>query len=274
MRARLDWAAAHTIAAREFRDRLRNRWVLAVALVFAVFALAIAWFGMAQQGSVGYRGIDVTIVSLSSLVTYLVPLIALLLGYDAIVGERERGSLELLLSMPITRLELLLGKFAGLAAALSAATALGFGAALLVLSDRLDAGDALHFFGFAASAILLGLAFLSLSLCLSVLARHRIRASGLAIGLWFLFVLVFDMVLMGVLVLSQGALDSSLFGALLLLNPADVFRLLNIFSSDQVQGLYGLATVMPEHMTDPALLVGVMLAWIAVPFAVAAWRFK
>ena len=76
MRARLDWSAAATIASREFRDRLRNRWVLAVALVFALFALAIAWFGMAQQGSVGYRGIDVTIVSLSSLVTYLVPLVA------------------------------------------------------------------------------------------------------------------------------------------------------------------------------------------------------
>jgi len=274
MRARLDWSAARTIAAREFRDRLRNRWVLVVALVFALFALAIAWFGMAQQGSVGYRGIDVTIVSLSSLVTYLVPLIALLLGYDAIVGERERGSLELLLSMPITRFELLLGKFGGLAAALAASTALGFGAALLALSNQLDARDVLHFFGFAGSAILLGLAFLGMSLCLSVLARSRVGASGLAIGLWFLFVLVFDMVLMGVLVLSQGALDSSVFGALLMLNPADVFRLLNIFSSDQVQGLYGLATVMPEHMTNPALLVGVMLAWIAVPFAIASWRFK
>lgn len=274
MRARLDWSAARTIAAREFRDRLRNRWVLAVALVFAVFALAIAWFGMAQQGSVGYRGIDVTIVSLSSLVTYLVPLIALLLGYDAIVGERERGSLELLLSMPITRFELLLGKFGGLAAALAVSTALGFGAALLALSNNLDARDAMHFFGFAGSAILLGLAFLSMSLCLSVLARSRIGASGLAIGLWFLFVLVFDMVLMGVLVLSQGALDSGVFGALLMLNPADVFRLLNIFSSDQVQGLYGLATVMPEQMTNPALLAGVMLAWIAVPFAIASWRFK
>lgn len=274
MHARLDWSAARTIAAREFRDRLRNRWVLAVALVFAVFALAIAWFGMAQQGSVGYRGIDVTIVSLSSLVTYLVPLIALLLGYDAIVGERERGSLELLLSLPITRFELLLGKFAGLAAALATATALGFGAALLVLMDKLDARDAMHYFGFAGSAILLGLAFLSLSLCLSVLAHNRIRASGLAIGLWFLFVLVFDMVLMGVLVLSQGALDSSVFGILLMLNPADVFRLLNIFSSEQVQGLFGLATVMPEHMTNPALLAGVMLAWIVVPFAIASWRFK
>ena len=126
----------------------------------------------------------------------------------------------------------------------------------------------------SGSAILLGLAFLSMSLCLSVLAHNRVGASGLAIGLWFLFVLVFDMVLMGVLVLSQGALDSSVFGALLMLNPADVFRLLNIFSSDQVQGLYGLATVMPEHMTNPALLVGVMLAWIAVPFAIASWRFK
>ncbi|WP_426339583.1 ABC transporter permease [Pseudoduganella sp. S-14] len=274
MHARLDWSAAATIASREFRDRLRNRWVLAVALVFAVFALAIAWFGMAQQGSVGYRGIDVTIVSLSSLVTYLVPLIALLLGYDAIVGERERGSLELLLSLPITHFELLLGKFAGLAAALAASTALGFGVALLALSNQLDARDAMHFLGFAGSAILLGLAFLSMSLCLSVLAHNRIRASGLAIGLWFLFVLVFDMVLMGVLVLSQGALDSSVFGALLMLNPADVFRLLNIFSSEQVQGLYGLATVMPEHMTSPGLLAGVMLAWIAVPFAIATWRFK
>ena len=274
MRAQLDFAAARTIAAREFRERIRNRWVLAVALVFAVFALAIAYFGSAQQGAVGYRGIDVTIVSLSSLVTYLVPLIALLLGYDAVVGERERGALELLLSLPITRFELLLGKFAGLAAALTVSTALGFGAALLVLSGQFDARDALHFFGFAGSAILLGLAFLSLSLCLSVLAHDRIHASGLAIGMWFFFVLVFDLVLMGVLVLSDGQLGSGVFGALLLLNPADVFRLLNIFSSEQVQGMYGLATVMPERLTNPALLAGVMLAWIAAPFTFASWRFR
>lgn len=80
------------IASKEFRDRIRNRWVLAVALVFAVFSLAIAYFGAAQQGAVGFRGIEVTIASLVSLVIYLVPLIALILGFDAIVGERERGS--------------------------------------------------------------------------------------------------------------------------------------------------------------------------------------
>ena len=113
-----DFAQVRIIAGKEFRDRIRNLWVLSVALIFSLFALAIAYFGTAQQGAVGFRGIDVTVASLVSLVIYLVPLIALILGYDAIVGERERGSMELLLSMPITRSEILLGKYIGLSGAI------------------------------------------------------------------------------------------------------------------------------------------------------------
>ncbi|HSA48218.1 MAG TPA: ABC transporter permease, partial [Candidatus Competibacteraceae bacterium] len=56
------------IASKEFWDRIRNRWVLAVAVIFTVFALVIAYFGAAQQGAVGFRGMDVTIASLVSLV--------------------------------------------------------------------------------------------------------------------------------------------------------------------------------------------------------------
>ena len=88
------------IALKELRDRLRNRWVLAVSLVFSVFALVIAYFGGAQQGVVGLRSVEFTITSLVSLVIYLIPLIALLLGFDAIVGERERGSLDLQMHEP------------------------------------------------------------------------------------------------------------------------------------------------------------------------------
>ena len=71
----IEFRQIRVIAGKEFRDRLRNRWVLAVALVFTVFALVIAYFGSAQQGAVGWRNIDVTIASLVSLVIYLVPLI-------------------------------------------------------------------------------------------------------------------------------------------------------------------------------------------------------
>ncbi len=274
MSSRIEWSQVRVIASKEWRDRIRNRWVVAVAVIFALFALAIAYFGAAQQGEVGFHGVDATVASLVSLVIYLVPLIALILGYDAIVGERERGSLELLQSMPITRAEILLGKYLGLAGALAGATVVGFGAGLLPLAAELTVRDGYHYAGFVFSAVLMGMAFLSISVLLSVLASDRVRASGAAIGLWFFYVLIFDLLLMGALVMSQGKLSSALFGAILMLNPADVFRLLNIFSSEQVQTMYGLSTVMPGALTNPLVLLAIMLAWIALPFLIAIRRFK
>ena len=263
-----------SIAAKEFRDRIRNRWVLAVALVFTVFALVIAYFGAAQQGAVGFRNIDVTIASLVSLVIYLIPLIALILGFDAIVGERERGSLDLLLSMPITRLELLLGKYLGLAAALSSSTVAGFGVVGVILSAQMPAAALFHYLGFMASSILLGLAFLAMAVLLSTVAGDRTRASGAAIALWFFFVLVFDLLLLGALVASGGDYGGQIFPYLLLLNPADIFRILNIFSMDEVRTLYGLATVFPEALANPWLLGAFMGLWIVAPLVLAARRFR
>jgi len=262
------------IAAKEFWDRIRSRWVLAVAVVFTLFALVIAYFGAAQQGQVGFRGIEVTVASLVSLVIYLVPLIALILGFDAVVGERERGSLDLLLSMPITRIELLLGKFAGLSAALAFATVAGFGLVGVLLSYQLSLSELFHYFGFVLSAILMGMAFLSMAMLVSVLAADRTRASGIAIALWFFFVLVYDLMLLGILVVSEGRFALDFFPMLLLLNPADVFRVLNIFRMEDVQSFYGLATVLPDTLASPWLLGAVLAAWIVAPLTLAAWRFK
>lgn len=266
------------VAGKEFWDRIRNRWVLAVALVFTAFALVIAYFGAAQQGAVGFHSIELTIASLVSLVIYLVPLIALVLGFDAVVGERERGSLDLLLSLPITRTELLLGKYLGLAAALAFSTLAGFGLVGVLLSAQLDLAALYHYFGFMLSAVLLGMAFLSVAVMLSVFASDRTRASGLAIATWFFFVLVFDLLLLGALVVSGGEIaagrGADWFPYLLLLNPADVFRILNVFSLEEVRTVYGLATVFPEALAAPWKLGLVMFLWIAAPLSVAAWRFK
>lgn len=263
-----------TIAGKEFRDRIRNRWVLAIALLFTVFALTIAWFGGAQQGAVGFRSVEFLIASLVSLVIYLLPLIALVLGFDAVVGERERGSLDLLLSLPITRVELLLGKYLGLSAALTVSTLGGFGLVAAILARQLDPAAFLRYGGFMLSSVLLGLVFLSLAVMVSVFAADRTRASGLAIMLWFFFVLVFDLLLVGALVISGGSFGGDAFSWLLLLNPADVFRILNVFTLDEVRALYGLDTLFPEAMAAPWLLVPVMLVWILAPLGIAAWRFR
>lgn len=262
------------IARKEFRDRIRNRWVLAVAVVFTAFALVIAYFGAAQQGAVGFTGVAPTLASLTSLAIYLVPLIALILGYDAIVGERERGSLDLLLSLPLTRLELLLGKFVGLSVAMAAATVAGFGAVGLFLSYGLGPQVLGQYAAFIFSVVLLGEAFLSIAILLSTVAGDKVAASAGAIVLWFVFVLVYDLALLGVLVASGGGLAGGFVAALLLLNPADVFRVFNVFAFEDVKTLYGLATAMPPALASRWVLGAAMLAWIAVPLALAAIRFN
>ena len=274
MTVSLQWRQVQAVAAKEFRDRLRNRWVLAVAVVFTVFSLLITYFGSAAQGQIGPRSIELTIASLVSLVIYLIPLIALLLGFDAIVGERERGSLDLLLALHITRLELLLGKYLGLAGALTLSTVSGFALVALLLYQRFSWAGLYHYAGFVLSSVLLGLAFLSLAVLLSVLARDRTRASGLAIALWFALVLVFDLLLLGLLVATGGQFGGESVAYLLLLNPADIFRILNVFSLDDVQRLYGLASILPPALSQVGWLASAMLAWIVAPLALASWRFR
>jgi len=274
MIVRIEFQPVLTIAAKECRDRIRNRWALAVASVFTVFALAIAYFGAAQQGAVGLRSADVTIASLVSLVIYLVPLIALMLGYDAIVGERERGSLGLLMSLPVTRVELLLGKYLGLAAALAGSTLAGFGVVGVLLAIRFGAGALVHYAGFMASAVGLGLAFLSVSVLISVVAATRIGASGMAIVAWFGFVLVYDLVLLALLVALAGRLPSTVVPALLLFNPADAFRMVNIFGFADMARFYGLAAVVPRALANPLVQGSALVAWILVPLGIASWRFR
>ncbi len=97
------WAQIRVIAGKEFHDRIRNRWVLAISIVFAAFTLAISYFGAAAQGAVGFHGIEPLIASLVSLAIYLLPLIALILGFDGRLGGRARGPRRRLVSGPRPR---------------------------------------------------------------------------------------------------------------------------------------------------------------------------
>ncbi len=148
-----------TIARKELADGLRNRWLLAISLLFALLSVGIAWFGAAAAGQVGFTSVPATVASLTSLATFLMPLIALLLAYDAIVGEEEGGTL-LLLTYPLGRGQLLLGKFLGHGLILALATLIGFGSAalaILVLVPEVEAAILLGAFGrFMGSSLLLG----------------------------------------------------------------------------------------------------------------------
>ena len=262
------------IALQEVKNGLRNRWVLAATLLLAVLALSLTLLGSAPTGAVKVSELTVTVVSLASLTVFLVPLIALLLAYDAIVGEAERGTLLLLLAYPVARHQVLLGKFLGHLLILVVATVLGYGAAGLAVGLRGDTGPAAWaaFGALLGSSILLGAAFLAIGYLLSTLVRERATAGGMALGIWLLLVIVYDTALLGLLVADGGRfVTPGLFGALLLLNPSDAFRLLNLAGFADARLVAGLAGVDAGPAGHPAAALGALAAWVLLPLGLAGW---
>ncbi|PPJ48446.1 hypothetical protein C0075_23590 [Rhizobium sp. KAs_5_22] len=265
------------IARKEIQEGLRNRWVLATTLLLAALALTLSFLGSAPTGNVGVNRLDVVIVSLSSLTIFLVPLIALLLSHDAIVGESERGTMLLLLSYPIGRSEVIFGKFLGHLAILAFATAIGYGAAaaaLTVTGTDIAIESWRAFLSMVGSSVLLGAVFLAIGYLSSTLVSERSTAGGIAIGIWLFFVLIYDMALLGGLVAAKGqAVPALLLDLLLLANPTDVYRLLNLGSGNAgaLSGMGGIAA--HTGLTAPVLIAALAL-WTIVPLGCATVIFS
>ena len=229
--------AVAAIAGREVLAGIRNRWMLAASLLLGVLALTLAFVGSTPAGPVAASRLAITVVSLSSLSVFLVPLIGLLVSYDTLVGEVERGTMPLLMTYPVTRWRIVLGKFAGQVAILAIATVIGFGVAALItgLGDGGDA-EAWRAFGvMVGGSILLGAAFIALGTLFSAVVAERGTAAGASAAAWLVFVVLFDMALLAILVADEGQVVSGdLFRVLLLLNPTDVYRMLTLSGSETV----------------------------------------
>lgn len=125
------------------------------------------------------------------------------------------------------------------------------------------------------SSVLLGAAFVALGILVSTLVRDRGAAAGAAVGLWLLLVLLWDMALLGVLVADAGQhLTGRAVDALLLLNPADAYRLFNLAGLADVRLLSGMAALGGESGLAPALLLVGLAAWALVPLAAATLLFS
>ncbi|MHC5001581.1 MAG: ABC transporter permease, partial [Planctomycetota bacterium] len=153
-----------TIARKEIRDSLRNRWFMLYTAAFSVLALALSGLSLAGTGMDGFAGFGRTAASLINLVLLIVPLMGLTAGAASLAGERERGTLAYLLSQPVTRMEVVLGKYLGLALALLGSLALAFGISAAVIAGRSGAADASAFVRLVVLAELLALAMLSLGM--------------------------------------------------------------------------------------------------------------
>lgn len=104
------------------------------------------------------------------------------------------------------------------------------------------------------------------------MAREKSTAAGLALGVWFLFVLVFDLALLTLLVVTQGKLSPELLPWLLLLNPTDIYRLINLGGFETgAQGLGAMSLGADLPVGQMALWL-CLLVWAGVVLFLAHWQ--
>lgn len=252
------------VAETEYRLAIRGRWAVAMTVIFAAFALGLTTF---SGSSVSPEGFERTVASLAVLAVYLVPLVALAFSYDAVVGSEESGWLHTLFALPVDRGLIVLGTAVGRAVVFTSAVAIGFGIAgvLLLREFGLSGFDA--YAGFLLATVGVGLAFISVGILVSTLVAEKTHALGLSLLAWAWFVLVHDLIGLGVI----AALDltDTAVSALLLANPTGIFRAL-VLGSLGAAGDAGFAAILAESGLSTTILLAGLFLWIALPLSLAA----
>lgn len=267
------------ITKKEIMDNIRNKWIMLITLIFAALTVLVSYFGSLGQG---WQSLELTIAGMMALVQYLIPIIGLMLGYAAIAGEIERGSMSALLALPVQRYEIILGKFLGLGSVLSFAILLGFGIAGVIIGINVSEVNYGEYLIFIGASILLGLVFVSLALFSSAFFKRRSTSMGMVIFLWFFFTMIWGIILIGIVfatmdfakALSEGF--PTWFYVVDMINPLSAYSTLvslNVGPVSSVQHAQTVSMSYPEFYTS-GLMSLILIIWISVPLFFAFWRFK
>jgi len=293
----MSWEA---VARKDFRDAVQSRWLWVLSalsiLVFAGAAIGRLYVGggSQQEAAAILRGF---LFYLKQGTAIIIPLTALVIAYGSITRERESGTIKLLLSLPHSRDDVVLGKFLGRSGVVGLPVLIGFFVALLALLPAASGVDVLVYVEFALLTALLGVVFVGIAVGVSAAANTNqqalVGAGGLFATFWFLW---------NFFVTGVNRAATELFGlstpqqfqlrlALKILNPIQAYKSLvdSLFMSDlearvrmfslllgtipNQQAAQALSPNLSPVFSDGAVLLA-MLLWLAIPLAVGVVWFR
>jgi len=272
----IEFGPVHTVLKKEVSDNIRNKWIILLTIIFAFLTLAASV--LAGGGSLG--GLEETVTTLMSISMILIPLISIMLGYSTISGEDEDGSLAVLLSYPIKRGEVFIGKFLGLGIVIALATAVGFGVSGIVIGLSKSATPWGSYAAFISLSVLLGLLYLSVSMCFSALFKRRVASLGAGILLFF-WSTIYGTVLMGIYFATGGSMSDftsanptipDWIWQSIYFSPMDMNQTASMLVFN-IERAFGFAIEVPSFV-DLASIIGAHLVWIIVPLIIAYLAFE
>lgn len=282
-----------TVARKDFEDAAKSRmlWSLMGLLVLIVGLIYFAiWWTTSSPEPLDIVG------PASAILQLLVPLVALIAGYMAIVGERQSGSIKVLLSLPPNRSDVVFGKFLGRAGVILSAVAAALVTLILlsiIMFQSLPLGD---FLGIAGASAITGVAFVGLAVGISASVASRGKAMAIVIGLYLIFLLFWDLITAGVYRLLEGELPpgpganewEAWYIFLQWLNPIEAYAILTDAVLGETFGAFTIPLFAPQDLSDTEQIVAgdvpfyletwmaavVLLAWMAIPVLLGYIRFE
>lgn len=273
--------SVYAMAKKEFLDNIRNKWIILLTIIFALLIFVFSYLAGGQTGGDEVLGdMQTTVLALLSISSLLIPLIAIILGFSTISGEDESGALNVVLSYPIRRIEVLLGKLLGLGSVIIVSILLGFGIGGIVIAATVGTEDFGGYLAFIFLTIFLGFIYLSLSICISSYCKRRITSIGGGI-LVFFWGMIYGTIIFAIYLGMGNSMEDLLKG-----NIPDWFFNSAVFSPGDlyqtaVQRAFGVNTIdvsgfsmeIPDLLSMPFLLV-VHLIWFMVPLILAYVFFR
>lgn len=282
-----------TVAKKDFQDSVRSRWLWALTVLFVLFVgVGVYLYAETELLRAGDPTGDGLITTLRGAVSLLVPVTGLLVGHKAIVGERESGSLKVLLSLPHTRRDAVFGKLLGRTTVLAISILIGFVIGTVLGIGLIGEFEAVDFIGFTVITVLLAFAYISIALGLSAATSSASRAGAIAFGFWLVFEFLWGIIGTGLLWASNGfSLDGIGEGGLpewfflySRLSPSAAYNTATeiLFSGQSLTRTnlvgetfnpLGEGATIPFYLEDWFALV-ILAVWIVVPVTLGYLRFE
>ena len=266
----MSWNA---IARKDFSDAIRAWSLLTLSALFVLFAAAAAaLYGLLGGGQGGVAGLVNFVGGPAGL---FVSITALVVGHRAIVGERESGSLKLLMGLPHTRAEVLLGKVVGRTLVVVAPLLAGFVVAAVVAAALYAQFSLAAYAVFVALTCIFALAYVSVAVSISTLTASGARATAGAVAFWVLAQFLWGVLPVVVFLalrngLGMANLPMGPFQFVAALSPAQAFGT----ATNLVTGAAAPPGAPTPFYSEPWFGLLVLWAWVVLPVLVGYWRFE